>query len=521
MSAEAKVGVFFLLAILLIGIVALFMGDFWTRARSYIVTAYFENAQGLAPGAEVRLAGVKIGRVLTVSLAYHPKFPRHPAAVRMAIQRDVSVYQSDQFIVKQGALLGDKYVEVVRTEATPKQPLTPGGAVAGASSESLEDITREARAVLQEARLALGQMRALFATQYNAQAIRAILTNMMSATGKADKLASQALQIARLLAMEAKRAGPKLTQMADNLAKASASVKLTADLVQRVVMSSPIPRDVARATENLKKMTEDLAAISESFAEALATPETRQKLQSALDNLHETTVHLAQTSAQAEKLLDENVQADLKEALRQLREAATHIAKITATYDEVLTDPKFTQDLQATLAAARETTETSARAMAKAEKSLEDVDRTLRGLSRMARTAAPEEVRVRGTLEAKNGGARTDAEIDLVYGENPHNFWRIGIRDVGDTNGLTLQRSLPSGKNRWRLGLFGGQPGVGFDLNPQGELFWEAELWKPSDPHLDLRGGYKVAPRVDMLFGIGDIGGENEPFVGVRYRSWK
>ena len=87
MSAEAKVGMFFLIALLLVGAIALYLGDFWVRARSYPVTAYFENVQGLPGGAEVRFAGVRVGRVTGVDLRSSAKFPGHPAAVRMAALR--------------------------------------------------------------------------------------------------------------------------------------------------------------------------------------------------------------------------------------------------------------------------------------------------------------------------------------------------------------------------------------------------------------------------------------------------
>ncbi|MEI6502307.1 MAG: MlaD family protein, partial [Armatimonadota bacterium] len=114
MSAEAKVGLFFLIALVLVGTIALYLGDFWVRARSYPVTAYFENVQGLPSGAEVRFAGVRVGRVTSVNLEPSPKHPRRPAAVKMDVFHDTILYNDDEFIVQQSALLGDKYVEVKR-----------------------------------------------------------------------------------------------------------------------------------------------------------------------------------------------------------------------------------------------------------------------------------------------------------------------------------------------------------------------------------------------------------------------
>lgn len=511
---------FVLIALVIAGIVALFLGDYWVRARSYRITVYFENVQGLTEGAEVRLAGVRIGRVTGVSLERNAKFPNRPAAVALAIYRDIIVYTTDTFVIQQGALLGDKYVEVQRTDAAPKQRVAAGGEVAGGTVQGIEDLTAEARSLVAEARTTLGQMRNIFASEFNAQALRAILTNVMSATAKADTLASQAMQLATILTAEARRTGPKMAKIADDLSQASASVSSTAQLVRNTLATSPIPRDAAIATENLRTATADVARITDNFAQVLATPETRQKMEAALDNMHTATEGLARVSAAAEKLLpDESASEDLRLALCRLREAAEHISSIAKTYDEVLTDPQFTGDLQATISAARQAAEAGARTLEKAESSLGRVDKTLSGLGNIVRAASPDDIRVRSSLEVPQKASRhLDVDVDLQYGENRNNFWRVGIRDVGGDGRLNLQRSFPTGNNRFRAGLIGGEPGAGYDITSD-RLNVEAELWNPDDLRFDIRAGYGIMPRVDVLLGVGDIGDSNDPFVGVRYKT--
>ena len=61
MPSEAKVGIFVLVALLLVAFIALYLGDFWVKASSYTITAHFEDIEGLSAGTEVRFAGVRIG----------------------------------------------------------------------------------------------------------------------------------------------------------------------------------------------------------------------------------------------------------------------------------------------------------------------------------------------------------------------------------------------------------------------------------------------------------------------------
>ncbi|MEN6545791.1 MAG: MlaD family protein [Armatimonadia bacterium] len=511
---------FFLIAVLLVGGIALYLGDFWNRARSYTITAYFENVQGLPEGSEVRFAGVKIGRVVDVLLETHRDYPKKPAAVRMAIMRDVALYDTDGFVIQQGALLGDKFVDVQRLNDVPRLRLKNGAAVSGGGASGLEELTTEARKLVQEARSALKSITGVVATDFNAQAFKQILINVMSATHKADTVASQAIRLANILTQSAAKTGPDVAAMARNLKNASASVQSTAQLVRHVLATSPVPRDLAVASGNVRDASQDLVAMSDNIGKVLADPATREKIQGALDNLQKSTESLASMTCQAEKILgDGTVGADIREAVTRLKEAAASVAKITATYEDVLTDPKFTGDVTATVAATRQAAETGAKAIARAEKSLERVDETMERVTKVTRIIRPEEVWPRASLEgAQHGGLRGDVDVDLQYGTNRNDFWRVGIRDVGDAERLNLQKSFPTGNGRARAGIFGNKLGVGYDLHPDSRLGWEAELRDPNDLTGTLRGIYRVGPQSDLLFGLDGIGEGGDPFLGYRYR---
>lgn len=520
LPAEAKVGVFFLIALVLIGIIAMFLGDFWVKTSSYNITVYFEDVEGLPEGAEVRLAGVRIGKVVGVTLEPHKDFSGQPAAVKLAIFKNVILYESDQFAIEQGAILGDKCVRVERPTKPPRHRLSHGGAVSGGKASGLVALAEETRELVKEAREALAVTKEVVASDYNRQALRTILSNVMSATGRADQVAAEALILARALKQTAQTAGPDVTRMAANLSQASESVKSTAQLVRMMLASSPVPRDLAMASGNVRRASDDLSNISANLAQVLATPETRDKLQEALDNLQLSSSRLARITGEAEKLVsDKQMQADLKGALARLRESAEHVANVTRHADEVLTDPEFTTDVRETVRSARQISETGVRVAHKAEESLERVDATMERVTRVTRALQPDHIRARSMLfGAKSQGLQANFDLDLQYGDNPHDFWRVGIHDIGDSERLTLQRAFPTGRNsRVRLGLLGNKLSVGYDTPLSRRLGLEVEMRDPDDLHFNLRGVYGVSQRAEIIFGVHSIGESADPFIGLRH----
>ncbi|MBK1670435.1 outer membrane lipid asymmetry maintenance protein MlaD [Rhodovibrio sodomensis] len=79
----------------------------------YRVTAQFDNAQGVTPGTDVRMAGVKIGSVVEQRLNPNTYF----AEVTMAIQNDIRLPRDTSARIVPEGLLGGNYVN-----------LEPGGA---------------------------------------------------------------------------------------------------------------------------------------------------------------------------------------------------------------------------------------------------------------------------------------------------------------------------------------------------------------------------------------------------------
>ena len=69
LSAEAKVGVFVVIGLILLGLLTMRVGKLsFQRGKSYRLQAYFDTATGLAKDAPVEIAGVEIGRIRKILL---------------------------------------------------------------------------------------------------------------------------------------------------------------------------------------------------------------------------------------------------------------------------------------------------------------------------------------------------------------------------------------------------------------------------------------------------------------------
>lgn len=88
--------------------------------ESYQINAAFENAGGISIGTDVRIAGVKVGRVINFSL--DPKY--YQAITTMMIQKDVHIPMDSSAKIMSNGLVGDRYISI--SPGTEEEFLTNG-----------------------------------------------------------------------------------------------------------------------------------------------------------------------------------------------------------------------------------------------------------------------------------------------------------------------------------------------------------------------------------------------------------
>jgi phospholipid/cholesterol/gamma-HCH transport system substrate-binding protein len=155
-TLEAKVGLFFLVTLLIVGYVWFKVLDFGAM-DGFNITARFRSVEGLPKGASVQIAGIKVGVVKDI----HLDPDTGQAVVSMDIREAYrnSIPEDSRVSLKTKGLLGDKFVNIEPGKPNARK-LKPGEELklvfeptdtekvfesAGVVAQDLQELTRGAR----------------------------------------------------------------------------------------------------------------------------------------------------------------------------------------------------------------------------------------------------------------------------------------------------------------------------------------------------------------------------------------
>ena len=115
---ETLVGIFVLLGLLCVGYLTIKLGRMeMISSEGYRLHARFSSVSGLRVGADVEIAGVPVGKVVSIELPRGASVAE--AVVSLRLQEDLRLSEDSMAAIKTSGLIGDKYVNIV-----------PGGASA-------------------------------------------------------------------------------------------------------------------------------------------------------------------------------------------------------------------------------------------------------------------------------------------------------------------------------------------------------------------------------------------------------
>jgi len=122
LNAQARLGVFVLVALILLGLVSSRIGGFVLFQQKHnIVETKFNDLMGLEPQSDVRMAGVKVGTIQSISL------DKGRALVRIALLPGIQLPASTKATIVGRGMVGEKYLSL---HATPGDTsVLPDGAL--------------------------------------------------------------------------------------------------------------------------------------------------------------------------------------------------------------------------------------------------------------------------------------------------------------------------------------------------------------------------------------------------------
>jgi phospholipid/cholesterol/gamma-HCH transport system substrate-binding protein len=210
---------------------------------------------------------------------------------------------------------------------------------------------------------------------------------------------------------------------------------------------------------------------------------------------------------------DPQVKGSMRGTLANIEQSTANLAKISSNLEKLSSDPKVNEDLRATISGTRVT--------------VEETQQLIRRLNRIVGRGGGA---VEGTKERLR---RTDLSIDLLQQTSPGRprvdvnavvpsgagrFYRLGVYDLSETNGLTLQLGQPLGRHSLRYGLYASRLGAGFDIGSPSHPRLSLDLYGLDEPQLDLRARTQLRENLDLSFGVQSVFDRNIPTVGVTWR---
>jgi len=143
MTVEKKVGIFFLVAVVIMVVLLESVKGkpfFWTE---YSLRTYFSSIGGLEKGDTVRLAGLKVGEIKDIKIA------GDKIEVLMSIEKDVPVKTDSRATLKTTSLLGGKYLEL--SLGSPSSSLLkPGSVVSSIDAPDLDELMAKVNTIVSD-----------------------------------------------------------------------------------------------------------------------------------------------------------------------------------------------------------------------------------------------------------------------------------------------------------------------------------------------------------------------------------
>lgn len=322
--------------IALFGAGAIYLGKTGALTPGYALTVRFPDAQGVAAGTPVRMAGVAIGSVTRAALT------GQAADVSLSIHHDSQIPRGSRFVIASPQLDPPGGVRVL----PPLVPDGSGGVIAPGAAGLVGESGVDLAAALSQASLLMARLdQTSRRTDGLLQNINAVAANpqlrrdIAETTSRVRVMSQDGAQITRQL-----KAGlPQTQARAQTVLKnaAQATVELTATVRENRAQMRGILTDVRRTTSAASDLTVKTSKLLQSPRTAKTATEMTENLRSTLGSLKSASEHLDTLTANGAKLSDDPaVQADLKSTLHSLAQSTDKAAVLLdkgATLVDLLT----------------------------------------------------------------------------------------------------------------------------------------------------------------------------------------
>ena len=284
MSKEAKVGIFVLLGIMVLTYFTFRISKLGGIAgKGYNLTVDFETAAGLEPKANVKMAGVPVGKVEEIRLV------GNNARLVLRIDEGVKIPVDSVATIQTQGLLGEKYVEILPGKDTSRMLPSGGRMVNTIPPANLDEIIRKVSEISEDLRKFTQTLSQTLGTEEGRKAVSDIIRNVQTTTEVLKTvIAGNEERLNRILA--------NVDTLSADLKEISSANKedLRATIANLRSFSDTLKTEGPGLARNLQVMSEQVSGV---------LGENRENIRESIENLKAASAKLDNTLDSASRVL--------------------------------------------------------------------------------------------------------------------------------------------------------------------------------------------------------------------------
>jgi len=247
---EIRAGIFLMLSFVILVVMVFAVSDIQSLFRKKKeVKALFMFSDGIEKNAQVRISGIKIGKISNIRVA--PEYG-DKVELTLSVFSDTVIKQDARAAIKSLGLVGGKYVEL--TGGTPQaHVLEPGGIIIGEESMKLEDLTKAGIEVAGKLKNIATNLDHILGDPAVAKSIQSMVQNLQEITANVKVATSSKEEVAQSL--------KNLPEILKKLETITGNLKDITDKADKILGDNK--KNIDATIENVKEMTKNLKETTE------------------------------------------------------------------------------------------------------------------------------------------------------------------------------------------------------------------------------------------------------------------
>jgi virulence factor Mce-like protein len=274
LNAQARLGAFVLVALILLGLMSSRIGGFvWFKQQHNIVETEFNDLMGLEPQSDVRMAGVKVGSIQEI------KLDKGRALVRIALLPGIRLPASTQASIVSRGMVGEKYLSLHSTPGDTRW-LPDGARIPSVPGGDINTLIGQMGSVIADIRTISDALKQMLANGDSKDSLRALIS----------KTNTTVAEISQMVHENRK----DLHATIHNLSKVSADLK------------KDLPASIHELSEATKQLPAAIRSSKQFFSEGTTTVNHADAiLVDNRENLYRMLFELRKSSENLEALSDD------------------------------------------------------------------------------------------------------------------------------------------------------------------------------------------------------------------------